>query len=150
MTRKRLPSCWLMVAVAIATAALGPGCKPSDEAASVETVRVLVEPAAKSPELPPASIWEEPLQDPALEAGRVVWTGTCIQCHSTGLGGAPLVGSSEAWSPRIAKGEATLIDHALNGFYGNAGEMPARGGNAALSDEDVAAAVRFMVTRVPN
>jgi len=61
-----------------------------------------------------------------------------------------LIGSSEAWSPRIAKGEPTLIDHAMNGFYGNAGEMPARGGNAALSDEEVTAAVRFMVTRVRN
>ena len=150
MTRERLPSCWLMAAVAIAAAAMGSGCRPSDEAANGDTVRVLVQPASKGHELPPASIWKGPLQDPDLEAGRVVWIGTCIQCHSTGLGGAPLIGSSEAWSPRIAKGETTLIDHAMNGFYGNAGEMPASGGNAALSDEEVTAAVRFMVTRVRN
>ena len=56
--------------------------------------RVLVEPSKKSegPPLPDSSLWETPLADPELESGRVVWTGTCIQCHSTGLGGAPLIG----------------------------------------------------------
>jgi len=43
-----------------------------------------------------------------------------------------------------------LIEHATRGFYGDVGEMPARGGNAALTDQQVAAAVRFMITRVPR
>ena len=150
MTRKRLPSCSLIATVAIATVAVGPGCQPPQDSSEGDTVRVLVQPEPTRVELPPASIWEEPLQDPNLEAGREVWAGTCIQCHSVGLGGAPLIGSREAWGPRIAKGEALLIEHATRGFYGDVGEMPARGGNAALTDQQVAAAVRFMITRVPR
>jgi len=40
-----------------------------------------------------------------------------------------------------------LVQHATEGFYGDVGEMPARGGNAELTDEEVAAAVHFMASR---
>lgn len=120
-----------------------------------EGFKVLSQPAAKAtskkkaaPALPSSSIWETPLDDPELEAGRVVWTGTCIQCHSTGLGGAPLIGNAELWQPRIDQGFTVLVEHATQGFYGKKGEMPARGGNESLSDEDVTRAVRFMASRV--
>lgn len=101
-----------------------------------------------TPELPAASLWQAPLDDPELEAGRRVWTGTCIDCHSTGLGGAPLIGNETLWGPRLAKGLDVLFEHALQGFYGDVGEMPARGGNAELTDDEVRAAVRFMTSRV--
>lgn len=52
------------------------------------------------------------------------------------------------WSPRISQGLDALVEHATNGFYGKKGEMPARGGNDALSDEQARSAVRFMVSRV--
>ncbi|MEM9175908.1 MAG: c-type cytochrome, partial [Myxococcota bacterium] len=111
--------------------------------------RMLVEPEKpKGPALPDSSVWETPLADPALESGRVVWTGTCIQCHSTGLGGAPLIGNPDLWRPRIDQGLDVLVQHALEGFYGKKGEMPARGGNPDLTDEQVRLAVRFMATRV--
>ena len=110
-------------------------------------LKVLSKPKA-GPEMPSSSIWETPLADADLERGRQVWTGTCIQCHSTGLGGAPLIGNAELWGPRIEKGLDVLYDHALNGFYGKKGEMPARGGNDALDDDQVRAAVRFMTSRV--
>lgn len=104
--------------------------------------------AASAPPPPAPSLWETPLEDAALERGRVVWRGTCIDCHATGLGGAPLIGNRELWAPRIAKGKPVLFEHALRGFYGKVGEMPARGGNAELSDEQVVAAVQFMISRV--
>lgn len=141
---------WTLTVAACLVATVGLACGPAEEAAPPSGVRVLSQPAAKraGPPLPDPTLWERALEDEELEAGRVVWTGTCIQCHSTGLGGAPLIGNAELWSPRIAKGEAILIEHAQGGFFGDVGEMPARGGNADLSDDEVAAAVRFMVSRV--
>ena len=126
------------------------GCsEAADPEPSADGFKMLVEPAKKEgPALPDPSVWETPLEDPELESGRMVWTGTCIQCHSTGLGGAPLIGNAELWTPRIEQGLEVLVGHALGGFYGKKGEMPARGGNPDLSDEEVRLAVRFMATRV--
>ena len=135
---------------AIATIAAVLGCSDGSQPPSTpDGFRVLVEPVAQSegPALPDARVWETPLSDPALESGRIVWAGTCIQCHATGLGGAPLIGNHELWAPRIEKGLDVLIGHALGGFYGDVGEMPARGGNPDLTDGEIRLAVRFMVSR---
>jgi cytochrome c5 len=84
--------------------------------------------------------------DAGLQQGRKVWLGSCKVCHATGLAGAPKIGNRDAWQTRIAQGKAMLYQHALNGFMGPAGtEMPARGGNDALSDSQVKAAVDYMV-----
>ncbi len=84
--------------------------------------------------------------DAGLQQGKVVWLETCKVCHATGLAGAPIIGNRKAWQTRIAQGKPTLYQHALNGFMGPAGtEMPARGGNDALSDSEVKAAVDYMV-----
>jgi len=85
--------------------------------------------------------------DPVLEQGKVVWEGTCKVCHLNGMAGAPKMGDAFVWKNRIAQGNAVLVDHALNGFEGNHGTMPARGGNANLSDDEVAAAVYYMVSQ---
>lgn len=84
-------------------------------------------------------------EDPALQAGRTVWEANCKVCHEPGLAGAPKFGDKAAWAARIAKGEAVLLDHALNGFEGNSGTMPARGGNAALTDDEIRSAVLYMI-----
>ncbi len=80
--------------------------------------------------------------------GKVVYDNLCHACHEAGIAGAPKVGDSAAWKPRIAQGEATLFTHAINGFQGQNGVMPAKGGNPALSDEQVKAAVRWMAAQV--
>jgi cytochrome c5 len=49
------------------------------------------------------------------------------------------------WAPRIAQGNDLLHKHAIEGFTGAKGQMPARGGNTALTDDEVKAAVAFMV-----
>ena len=66
-------------------------------------------------------------------------------CHGAGIAGAPKTGDAAAWEARIAQGQETLEDHAINGYQGATGYMPAKGGFAFLSDEDVAAAVAYMV-----
>ena len=70
---------------------------------------------------------------------------TCALCHASGAAGAPKPGNKDEWGPRIAQGNDTLYKHALEGFTGAKGAMPARGGNASLSDDDVKAAVNYMV-----
>ncbi len=56
-------------------------------------------------------------------------------------------GNKDEWAPRIAQGKDTLYKHAIEGFTGAKGMMPARGGAATLSDDDVKAAVDFMVAK---
>jgi cytochrome c5 len=77
----------------------------------------------------------------APKSGKDLWQGTCSGCHGTGVLGAPKIGDKAAWAPRIKKGMDVLKDHALHGFN----QMPAHGGNASLSDADVAAALEYMV-----
>ena len=77
--------------------------------------------------------------------GQGVYMNFCSSCHASGIAGAPKVGDKEAWAPRIATGMQTLTDRAITGYQGESGFMPAKGGNAALTDEEVAAAVEYMV-----
>jgi cytochrome c5 len=79
--------------------------------------------------------------------GEHVFKMTCSLCHATGAAGAPMFKSKPDWAPRIAQGKATLYAHALGGFNGSKGAMPARGGNPALSDAEVKSAVDYMVSR---
>ncbi|MDY6949360.1 MAG: c-type cytochrome [Pseudomonadota bacterium] len=82
--------------------------------------------------------------------GPQVYNNVCIACHSPpGVGGAPALGNAEAWGPRIAQGVDVLIAHAINGFSGKTGIMPRKGERPDLSDEEVAAAVRYMVEQIP-
>ena len=78
------------------------------------------------------------------KSGDEVYEAVCKACHMLGVAGAPKFGDKAAWTDRIAKGEETLLDHALNGFN----TMPARGGNPDLSDEEVKRAVQYMLAAV--
>jgi cytochrome c5 len=60
-----------------------------------------------------------------------------------GAAGAPKQGDKAAWAPRIKNGNGTLYASAIKGK--NA--MPAKGGNASLSDDDVKSVVDFMVSQ---
>jgi cytochrome c5 len=82
--------------------------------------------------------------DKTLAMGEEVFKGTCIACHGQGLNGAPIFGNKKMWAKRLPQGVPVLIQHAANGY----GLMPAKGGNADLSDEQIAAAVKYMVAQV--
>jgi cytochrome c len=89
----------------------------------------------------------EPVAEPL--AGPEVYREVCIACHAPpGIGGAPALGDGEAWAARIAQGMETLIDNALNGFSGSTGIMPRKGGRVDLSDEEIIAAIEYMVEQV--
>ncbi|MBF0488301.1 c-type cytochrome [Candidatus Magnetominusculus dajiuhuensis] len=74
--------------------------------------------------------------------GKAVFDKVCTFCHKTGRLTAPVFGDKELWAPRIAKGKDTLYQHAINGH----GMMPAKGGEATLSDDEVKATVDYMVS----
>ena len=77
--------------------------------------------------------------------GQQVYQAGCVACHGAGIAGAPKLGDKGQWAKRLAKGPAALYASAVNGVQGTAGAMPAKGGNPALSDTEVKAAVDYMV-----
>ena len=77
--------------------------------------------------------------------GQATYKTACAVCHDNGVAGAPAVNDAAAWKNRIKQGLSTLNDHAINGYQGDAGFMPAKGGNTSISDEAVKAAVEYMV-----
>ncbi len=77
--------------------------------------------------------------------GQSDFEASCTACHGFGIAGAPKVGDKENWAPRIERGMATLYSNAINGFSGNSGYMPAKGGFSNLSDEQIEAIVDYMV-----
>ena len=81
----------------------------------------------------------------APKDGGETFTQVCSACHGAGIAGAPKAGDKAAWGPRIAKGKDVLYEHALKGYQGSTGVMPAKGGRADLSDDLVKAAVDHMV-----
>lgn len=105
---------------------------------------------APAPAPAPAPVAAAPAPAPAAPAapentvGKSVYGKTCSMCHAAGVAGAPKPGDKADWGPRIAQGKDTLYKHALEGFTGNKGMMPARGGAATLGDDEVKAAVDFM------
>ena len=82
----------------------------------------------------------------AMADGKATYDSACFACHATGAANAPKFGDKEAWAPRIAKGLDLLKQHAKEGFKGDVGFMPAKGGRADLSDADVDAAVEYMTS----
>jgi cytochrome c5 len=101
--------------------------------ASAETQREPVKNAAAAP--------------PPSRNGQQVYQTTCVACHDAGIAGAPKLGDKSQWAKHVAKGLDNLYASALNGVQGATGAMPPKGGNPALSDAEVRAAVDYMVTR---
>jgi cytochrome c5 len=79
---------------------------------------------------------------PELPAdGAAAYAAACSACHGAGIAGAPKVGDKAAWGPRLAQGKDKLYEHALKGFTGKTGVMPAKGGRVDWPDDLVKAAV---------
>lgn len=92
------------------------------------------------------SALEEKTEAPAALAdvsGEQLYNQTCFACHATGVLNAPKFGDKSLWAPRIAQGMDMLHKHALQGFN----NMPAKGGNATVSDKSVMDAVDYMVSK---
>jgi cytochrome c5 len=129
-------SVWLVGLIAVLL--ILPACGKKEEAPK-ETA------AAPQQQAQPAASDHAMPMDAAMAAGEKIYNESCQSCHAEGIAGAPKLGDKDAWADRIAQGMETLNSNSINGFTGKTGMMPAKGGNAALSDDEVKAAVAYMV-----
>ncbi|HZM34409.1 MAG TPA: c-type cytochrome [Burkholderiales bacterium] len=99
----------------------------------------------------PGAAAEQPAPKPQVAAagkpqavdGKAVYTQTCVACHMQSVAGSPPLGDKAAWAPRIKTGLDALVQSVMKGK----GAMPPKGGNPALSDAQIRAAVEFMVSQ---
>lgn len=121
----------LLVAAIVIALIVG---KPVEEvAAPVANVAENIKPVAAVEVAPVAVAGVE-------RTGAEIVQAACAACHVSGMLNAPMIGNKEQWAPRIALGYETLTKHAIEGIR----SMPARGGNADLTDDEVASAVADM------
>ncbi len=80
-----------------------------------------------------------------FNSGEEVYNAACVACHGLGIAGAPKMGDPAQWTARVAQGMETLYTHAIEGYTGDAGVMPAKGGRADLTDDHVRISVDYMV-----
>ena len=76
-------------------------------------------------------------------SGEEVVKTTCGTCHQAGVAGAPKIGDKAAWAPHIKMGLKHLVELAVKGK----GAMPPKGGNASLTDDEIARAIVFMANQ---
>ena len=117
-----------------------------DQRMDVENSQAIADRIAPVGELANGSVTPTPIieiTEPIVLSGEEAYTN-CAACHASGIAGAPATGDAAAWSNRIAQDIDILYDHAINGFTGTTGVMPAKGGSL-LSDGSVKAAVDYMV-----
>lgn len=142
-TSKFLP---LIVLIALAACGQKPAATETASApvAVVSTPAAAPAPAAASP-APAAPSAAAPVLASAadLAKGEKIYGATCLACHGAGVMGAPKFGDKAAWGPRIAKGAEALHTSAVNGVK----MMPPKGGNMMLKDDEVKAAVDYMVSK---
>jgi cytochrome c5 len=87
--------------------------------------------------------WTEPAEKLALlsdRSGKSIVQARCITCHEAGKGGAPRIGDRAAWIPRMKNGFDVVVRSAIHGHGG----MPARGGVAEFTDNEIRQAVLYM------
>ena len=78
-------------------------------------------------------------------SGEAVYKATCNVCHDSGAGNAPRVTQRDDWAPRWQRGRAAMHEAAIKGVPNSA--MGAKGGFANLSDDEVRAAVDYILAR---
>jgi cytochrome c5 len=132
-TMPHVPARQLLLSVVAALALAA--CSRQEPANAPAAPTAAAEPAAAAPAVAENTV------------GKGVYGKTCAMCHAAGVAGAPKPGDKADWGPRIAQGNEVLYKHALEGFTGAKGMMPARGGGSTLSDDEVKAAVDFMVAQ---
>ena len=126
-------------------ALLGTGSSVAERTKAVGEVHVAPAETQRQPVQVGAGL--KPAPTPSDVNGQRVYESACVACHGAGIAGAPKLGDTGVWAQRIAKGLDTLYANSINGVQGSAGVMPAKGGNPALSDAKVKAAVDYIVAR---
>lgn len=136
---------FLPLIVLIALAACGQKPAATETASATVVVASTPAPAPVPAAANPAPAAAAPVLASAadLAKGEKIYGATCLACHGAGVMGAPKFADKAAWQPRIAKGTAALYSSAVDGLK----MMPAKGGNMMLKDDEVKAAVDYMVSK---
>ena len=138
--------------IAAAASVLLAACGNSGSGTPAAPAKAPAAPAAAAAPAAPAAapaaapVAAAPAAAPAGAAGEGTYKKVCALCHASGVAGAPIPGNKADWEPRVAQGKDTLYKHAIEGFTGSKGMMPPRGGGASLTDDEVKAAVQYMVS----
>ena len=134
------------VAIAILGAQLVTGSKHIDTTEARQSIEQRIKPVGELVKFdgappPVAAVVTAVAMKP--KSGEEVFNGACVACHGAGIAGAPKMGDKALWAPRIAQGVNVLYEHAIKGFK----TMPAKGGQVALRDDEVKAAVDYQVAK---
>ena len=140
----------MLITIAAATLLIS-GCGDKEDAASGQAEPSVVEKTTE-----PASDATDAASDTASDAaeaagavadggaaGKQLYQKSCQACHATGVANAPKLGDKAAWAPRIATGMDALVASAINGKN----VMPPKGTCMSCSDDDLKAAVEYMVSQ---
>ena len=88
-------------------------------------------------------VWSAAETQTRERSGKEIVDSLCISCHGTGANGAPKIGDKKAWAARAEKGLTGLTKSAMQGIR----QMPAHGGNPALTDTEIERAITYMVNQ---
>ena len=124
----------------------GPG-DPDAVARRIEPVgevKLLGQAPAQSAAAPAEPVAAAPAAASGAASGEEIYNKACFVCHAAGVAGAPKLGDKAAWEPRIAQGKDAMLQTAINGK----GAMPPRGTCATCSDDDLMAAIEYMLSKV--
>ena len=137
------------VAIALLGAQLLSGSKHIDRSEPKKLVEQRIKPVGElvkfdgAPPPAPAAAAAVIAVAAKAKSGEEVYNAACVACHGAGIAGAPKTGDKALWAPRIAQGVNVLYEHAIKGFKA----MPAKGGQVALSDDEVKASVDYQVAK---
>ncbi len=130
---------WKQLVAVVAGVAIAGGVMAFTQDMSREAIAERIQPSMKV-----RVAGDEPQQQAAASgdrSGEQVYNQACAACHTGGVLGAPRKGVAEDWTERLPQGMAVLLEHSINGF--NA--MPPRGGCARCTDDEIEAAIEFMI-----
>jgi len=119
----------------------------SNGSSAADRIKPVAQVNVASAETPRAPVKSAAVAPPRSRDGQQVYQAACVACHDAGIAGAPKLGDKSQGAKHIAKGLDTLYASAVNGVQGGTGVMPPKGGNLALSNAEVRAAVDYMVAR---
>ena len=114
--------------------AAAPAAAAAAPAAAAAAPAAAPAPAAAAPAAPQQATAVNP-------AGEKLYKSVCFACHATGVANAPKFGDKAAWAPYIKTGMDAMVKVAMQGKP----PMPPKGGAANASEEDIRAAVQYMV-----